>query len=138
MSKSAVFCVPGPLPYFIMAGSTNGDTSTLTVCADSDALLTGGTAMAFHYRTLAAAANPVTTEAWSALTACAATGLALTGTTYKCWMIEVTAEEVAAALDGANFAYIAFADAGTALTGSAFYVLSEPRFPGALPMPAIV
>ncbi len=53
-------------------------------------------------------------------------------------MIEVTAEEVSAALANANFVYLAFADAGAALTGSAFCILSEPRYPGAVPKTGIV
>lgn len=128
----------GRVTFFIMAGGTNGDTSTLTVKAYTSNAVSGGTAMAFNYRTCSAAANPATSDTWSALTAATSSGIALTATTYKCWAIEVTAEEAAAALAGADYVYLSYADGGSALTGCCFAVLSEPKNAGSVPVTAIV
>jgi hypothetical protein len=125
------------ITFFIMAGATNGDTSTVTVNANTSLSTSGGTAVAFKYRTLAAGANPPTSDTWGALTDATSSGIALTGTTYKCWALEITAEDLQAGLADAQYVYLAFADGGTAMTGSLFVVLSEPRFEGSAPTTAI-
>lgn len=125
------------ITIFIMAGGANADTSTFTVNANTALSTSGGVAMPFKYRTLAAGANPASADAWSALTAATAAGVALTATTFKCWAIEVTAEDLQAANPGAQYVYLAFADAGGALTGSMFAILSEPRNAGSVPVTAI-
>jgi hypothetical protein len=132
----------GRVTFLFNAGSTAGDTSTVTVLADSGTSTTafdvsGGTAMAFKYRTCAWAASPATADTWSSLTDATSSGIALTATTYKSWAIEVTAADAQAALAGAKTVYLAFADAGSATYGNVLAILSEPRYPGAVPKTAI-
>lgn len=108
----------------------------LQACTAADG--TGATDMAFVQRTL-----PYTTsvDTWGALTAAASTGFnfaAGTPAANAVWLAEVTASEVATAKADALFVRASIAEtANKTVTAAAFWILSEPRYLGAVPVGAI-
>ncbi len=116
-----------------------GISNAVTLEACTAAAGTNNTAMAFRSRLL-----PSTTsvDLWTALTARAATGYnaALAQAVANgLWMFEVTADEVAAAYDGASWVRAVIAEtANKTITASGLWILSEPRYPGAIPQGSIV
>lgn len=123
--------------FLISAGGTSADTSTVTLNANTTSAVSGGTAIAFKYRTCAFAASPATADTWGALTDATSAGIALTATTYKAWALEVTAADLEAGAAESDFVYPALADAGGATTGTIIAILSEPRYTGSAPHTAI-
>jgi hypothetical protein len=121
------------------AREDTGISNIVTVEACSDASGTVATAMAFRSR---AQLYSTTVDTWSALTARAATGYnfaAAHTAANVVWFLEVTADEVAAAQAGAMFVRALVAEtANKTITASGLWILSEPRYPGALPQTAIV
>lgn len=116
-----------------------GISNLVTVEACTDAAGTGATAMAFRRRVQR---YSTTVDTWGALTAAAATGynFALANAVANAvWMLEVTADEVQAALSGAMFVRAVIAEtANKTITASGLWILSEARYPGALPQTVIV
>lgn len=110
---------------------------TLEACTAADG--TGHVAMAFRSRVQL---YSTTVDAWSALTARAATGynFALANAVANAvWFAEVTADEVQAAVADAQWVRAIIAEtADKTITASGLWILTEPRYPGALPQGAIV
>jgi hypothetical protein len=111
----------------------------VTVEACSDAAGTVATAMAFRRRVQR---YSTTVDTWGALTAATSSGYnfaTANAVANAVWFLEVTADEVAAAQAGAVFVRALVAETtNKTITASGLWILSEPRYPGALPQTAIV
>jgi len=119
----------------------DADISNLvTVKACTAAAGTGATAMAFHHRTCL---SSTTVDTWGALTYSASTGYnfadgASNGVANVMWFVEVTADEVQNALANADFVRFDIAETtDKTITAGAIIILSDPRYPGAVPLTAI-
>ncbi len=116
-----------------------GISNLVTLEACSDAAGTVATAMAFRRRVQR---YSTTVDAWGALTAVAAAGYnfaVANAVANAVWFAEVTADEVNAALNGSLFVRAVIAETvNKTITASGLWILSEPRYPGALPQSAIV
>ncbi len=110
---------------------------TLEACTAADG--TGHVAMAFRRRF---SLYSTTVDTWGALTAAAATGYnfaVAAPAANAVWMAEVTADEVGNAVAGATFVRAIIAEtADKTITAGGIWILSEPRYPGALPQTVIV
>jgi len=115
-----------------------GVSNIVTVEACTDAAGTGAVAMAFKSRVCL---SSTTVDTWSELTARTAAGhnFALANAVANAkWYVEVDADEVAAALPGGKFVRVKVAEtANKTITASGVWILSEARFPSAVPVTAI-
>ena len=116
-----------------------GISNVVTLEACTDAAGTGAVAMAFRRRVQR---YSTTVDTWGALTAVAAAGYNFAvnnAVANAVWMAEVTSDEVQAAVAGAMFVRAVIAEtANKTITASGLWILSEPRYPGALPQTVIV
>lgn len=127
----------------VMTGAIedSGISNLVTVNACTDNAKTGATAMAFRSRRCL---SSTTVDTWGALTARTSSGHNFAtasggAVANNIWMLEVTADEVAAALSGAAFVYATIAEtANKTITAAALWILTEPRYPGAVPQSAII
>ncbi len=105
---------------------------TLEACTAADG--TGHVAMAFRSRVQL---YSTTVDAWSALTGY---NFAVSNAVANAvWMAEVTADEVDAAVADAQWVRAIIAEtADKTITASGLWILTEPRYPGALPQGAII
>lgn len=100
----------------------------------------GGTtaAMAFAYRALA---YTTSNDVWSALALATSSGYNFASNNTAAnvaWFAEVTAEDVAAAVASGKFVRAVIAEtANKTITACGFWILSEPRYPQAIPVQAI-
>ncbi len=110
---------------------------TLEACTAADG--TGHVTMPFRWR---AQRYSTTVDAWSALAAVAATGYDFAvnnAVANAVWFAEVTADEVSNAVPGAQWLQAKIAEtANKTITAAGLWILTEPRFPGAIPQGAIV
>ncbi|MCK4627015.1 MAG: hypothetical protein KAV00_17005 [Phycisphaerae bacterium] len=130
--------------FLIICGDSTGGASdgVITISACDDAGGTGAVAMAFKYRTCA---SSPTVDLWSAIIEADAAGFAMGGADNFMYAIEVTAEEVIAAGQGDTIPHDAdwvrlthTEDTDDPVLGTVICILSEPRYPGAVPKTAIV
>ena len=125
---------------FCGAYEDTGVSNLVTVEACDDASASNTSTMLFKHRHCASSA---TVDTWGALTTVSAvTGYNFTSNntgSNGIWMVEVTADEVAA--DGGNgYQFVRLAIAETAdktITAGVLVILSDPRYPGAVPVSAI-
>lgn len=128
------------LTFFVFTGAIEdtGVSNIVTVSACTDASGSGATAMAFKHRVMQWS---TTADTWGALTAATSTGYNFSDNNTVAnavWMIEVTAADVNSALSGAEFVRLNIAEtANKTITGCAIAILSEPRYPQAVPITAI-
>lgn len=114
------------------AGTANG---VITVLASTVAAGSNPTAVAFRYRVCA---SSTTVDTWGASTAAAATGVAMTAGDNYMYLVEVTADELEAAAAGAKFVALKVTeDTNDPIVAECIGILSEPRFPGLVPVQAI-
>jgi len=122
--------------------STGGDSDgVITVLAADDADATNAVAMAFKYRTCA---SSTTVDTWGALTAATSSGVAMNGADNYMYAVEVTADEVLAAGLGDSTAHDAdwvalkvTEDTDDPVVAGIIIILSDPRYPQAVPRTAI-
>ncbi len=116
-----------------------GISNIVTLEASDDAAGTAVTTVGFRSRIQL---YSTTVDAWSALTVRAATGYnfaAASPVANAVWYAEVSAAEVAAAQAGANFLRAKVAETvNKTITASAFWLLWNGRYPGAIPPGVIV
>lgn len=114
------------------AGTANG---TVTVVASASAAGTSTTALPFKYRVQAAS---TTVDTWGALTDATASGFSMTaGDNYQ-YIVEVTADQVEAAAAGKLFIALVVTEVtNDPVPASVSIILSEPRYPQAVPVQAI-
>lgn len=110
---------------------------TVEACTAADG--TDNTAMPFRYRVQL---YSTTVDAWSAWAQATASGYNFSDNNTVAntvWMLEVTAEAVGAAFEGAEFVRAVIAEtADKTITAGGIWILSEPRYAGAIPVTAIV
>lgn len=130
--------------FLIICGDSTGGASdgVITVSACDDAAATNAVAMAFKYRTCA---SSVTVDTWSALTDATDAGFAMNGADNYMYAIEIEAVDVIAAGQGdatphdADWVRLTHTeDTDDPVVGTVICILSEPRYPGAVPKTAIV
>jgi len=128
------------ITFFVMTGAIeDADVSNIvTIEACTAAAGTGHTAMEYHHRVCRSSTS---VDTWGALTASASTGYNFSdnnAVANAMWAIEVTADEVQAAVANADFVRMAVAETeDKTITAAGFAILSEPRYPGAVPLTAI-
>jgi hypothetical protein len=126
--------------FLVVTGAIEdaGISNLITVSACTTASGGTTTSMAFKHRLMNWSA---TVDTWGALTAAASTGYnfaAASPVANAVWMVEVTADEVQAAYNGASFVRLNIAEtANKTVTATVIVILSEPRYPGAVPVSAI-
>lgn len=130
----------GRVTFLVFTGAIEdaGISNLVTIEACDDVTPSNTVAMAFRSRVQL---SSTTVDAWGALTARAATGnnFALANPVANAvWMCEVTADEIEAAAAGYGFVRIKIAEtANKTITACAIAILSEPRYPQAIPLGAI-
>ena len=128
--------------FLVYTGAVeDADISNLvTVEACDDTTPTNSTAMAFHRRYCL---SSTTVDTWGALTAATSSGYNFAnqsdaGVANVMWLVEVTADEVEAAAAGYEYVRLCIAEtANKTITGGCICILSDPRYPGAVPQTAI-
>jgi hypothetical protein len=126
----------------IMTGAIedSGISNLVTVEACTAADGTGNTAMAFRSRRML---YSTTVDTWGALTARTSSGHNFAtasggAVANNVWMLEVTADEVAAAAAGSHFVRAVIAETvNKTITAAGLWILSEPRYAGAIPVSVI-
>lgn len=124
----------------ILTGAREDTGISNLVTIDACTTAAGGTtaAVAFKYRSM-----PYTTsvDTWTALTDATSSGynFAVNNTGANVvWFIEVAVEDVIAAVPDARFIRAAIAEtANKTITAAGVWILSDPRYPGAIPVQAI-
>ena len=127
----------GRITFLVSTGNSTSDTSngTITVLSSAVAAGTTTTALPFKYRVCA---SSTTVDTWGALTDAAATGFSMTaGDNYQ-YLIEVTADQVVGTIDGKGFVALKVLEVtNDPIVASVTAILSEPRYPQAIPVQAI-
>jgi hypothetical protein len=114
------------------AGTANG---AITLVASAAAAGTSTTALAFKYRVCA---SSTTVDTWGALTDATSTGFVMTAGDNYIYTVEVTADSVEAQAAGKKFVALRVTeDTNDPIVASAIAILSEPRYPQAVPVQAI-
>src|SRR3990167_6285295 len=125
--------------FFVLTGAIEDAniSNIVTVDACDDTTPTTTVAMAFSRRVHQWS---TTDAAWGALASVAAAGYnfaTANAVANAVWMIEVTADEVEAAAAGYEYVRLTIAEtANKTITAGAFVILSEPRYPGSIPVQA--
>jgi hypothetical protein len=128
--------------FLVMTGAIEDAaiSNIVTVDACSTATATATTAISFRHRTCLSSA---TVDTWGALTYSAATGYnfadgASNGVANVMWLIEVDAATMEAEAAGYEFVRLAIAETvDKTITACVIVILSDPRYPGAVPVTAI-
>lgn len=111
----------------------------VTFNASDDAAGSTTTAMAWHRRFCP---SSVTVDTWEDMAAVLAAGYNFAdradAAANNIWVGEVTADEVGAAQAGAQFVFATIAETvNKTITASGIWILSDPRYPQAIPLTAI-
>ena len=114
------------------AGTANG---TVTLLASAVAAGSSTTALAFKYRVCASSTS---VDTWGALTDAASTGFSMTaGDNYQ-YLVEITADSVEAQAAGKYFVALKVTEVtNDPCPAGVTAILSEPRYPQAVPVQAI-
>jgi len=126
---------------FVVTGAVEDAavSNLVTILACDDVTPTNSTAMAFNYRQCVSSA---TGDTWTALTAATSSGYNFSnhadmGVANTIWFAEITAAGIESAAAGYEFFQLSVAETvdKTILAG-AYAILSDPRYPGAVPVSA--
>lgn len=127
----------GKITFLINTGDATGGTAngTVTLLASASAAGSSTTALAFKYRVCASSTS---VDTWGALTDATSSGFAMTaGDNYQ-YMVEVTADSVEAQAAGKYFVALKVTESSNdPVPASVTAVLSDPRYPQAVPVQAI-
>lgn len=127
----------GRVTFVIHTGDATSGTADGVITVNAATTSAGGsaTAMAFKYR---ACASSTTVDTWGALTASASTGVAMTAGDNYIYTVEVDAESIAEAVSGGKFVSLTVTeDTNDPIVASVLIILSDPRYPQAVPVSAI-
>lgn len=127
----------GRITFVIHTGDATAGTAdgVITLVASDDASGSSTTAMAFKYRVCASSTS---VDTWGALTAAAATGVAMTAGDNYIYTVEVSADDVESAQAGAKFVALTVTeDTNDPIVAGVLAILSDPRYPQAVPVSAI-
>lgn len=125
------------LTFLINTGDATGGTAngTVTLLASASAAGTSTTALTFKYRVCASSTS---VDTWGALTDATSSGFSMTaGDNYQ-YMVEVLADEVEAQAAGKKFVALKVTEVtNDPVPASVTAILSDPRYPQAVPLQAI-
>jgi len=109
--------------------------ATITILAASAAAGTGAGAVAFRSRVCA---SSTTVDTWGASTATASTGLTMTAGSNYMYACEVSADDIEGADAGNPFVALKSVEStNDPVVAGVICILSEPRYPGLVPVTAI-
>ncbi len=110
----------GRITFLVSTGNSTSDTSNGTITVLSSAVAAG------------------TTTTWGALTDATASGFSMTaGDNYQ-YLIELTEDQVVGTIDGKGFVALKVTEVtNDPIVASVTAILSEPRYPQAIPVQAI-
>lgn len=127
----------GRITFVIATGNSTSDTSngTVTLVCSAAAGGTSTSALAFKYRVCASSS---TVDTWGALTDATTSGFSMTAGDNYHYSCEVTADSVEAQAAGKYFVALRVTEVtNDPIVGAVLAILSEPRFPQAVPVTAI-
>ena len=114
------------------AGTADG---TVTLLASAVAAGTSTTALAFSYRSCASSAS---VDTWGNYTEAAAAGFSMTAGDNYIYIVEVSADDLEATSAGKYFVAVKVTEVtNDPVVASCICILSEPRYPGLVPVQAI-
>ena len=128
--------------FLVMTGAVEDAavSNIVTVDACSNAAAGATTAIAFRYRQCVSSA---TVDTWGALTAATSSGYnfsnhASMGVANTMWFVEVTSADLEAGTAGYEYVRLAIAETvDKTITAGCIAILSDPRYPQAVPVQAI-
>ena len=123
--------------FIIHTGNATSGTAdgTVTILQSTVAAGTSSTTVPFRYRV---SASSTTVDTWGASTAAVAAGFSMTAGDNYIYMVEVTAEDLEATSAGKYFVACKVTEVtDDPVVSSILCILSEPRFPGKVPVQAI-
>lgn len=127
----------GRITFLINTGDATGGTAngTVTLLCSASAAGTSTSALAFKYRVCA---SSTTVDTWGALTDAASTGFSMTaGDNYQ-YAVEITADSAEAQAAGKHFIALKVTEVtNDPVPASVTAILSDPRYPQAVPVQAI-
>lgn len=127
----------GRVTFVIFTGNATGGTAngTVTVLSSASAAGTSTTALAFKYR---ACASSTSVDTWGALTDATSSGFSMTAGDNYIYTVEVLADDVEASAAGKKFVACKVTESSNdPIDACILVILSEPRYPQAIPVTAI-
>lgn len=127
----------GKVTFVIHTGDATAGTANGTVTVNASAVAAGSspTALAFRYRVQA---SSTTVDTWGAGTAATASGFSMTAGDNYIYIVEVLVDDVEAAAAGKKFVALTVTEVtNDPITASILVILSDPRYPQAIPLTAI-
>lgn len=127
----------GRMTFVIHTGNATSGTAdgVVTVLASASAAGTSTTAVPFKYRVCA---SSTTVDTWGALTDATASGFSMTAGDNYIYTVEVLADDVNAVAAGKLFVACKVTEVtNDPVDASVLCILSEPRYPQAIPVQAI-
>lgn len=127
----------GKVTFIIHTGVATGGTAngTVTLLASAVAAGTNSTAIAFKYRVCA---SSTTVDTWGALTDATSSGFSMTAGSNYLYVVEVLGNEVEAQIAGKPFVALKVTESSNdPIVAGILALLSDPRYPQAVPVTAI-
>jgi hypothetical protein len=127
----------GRMTFIIHTGNATSDTAngTVTLLASAVAAGTTTTALPFKYRVCA---SSTTVDTWGALTDAPATGFSMTAGDNYIYSIEITEDQVVGTIDAKGFVALKVTEVtNDPIVAGVLIILSDPRYPQAVPVQAI-
>lgn len=127
----------GKITFLIHTGNATGGTANGTVTLNASALATGSSSstLAFKYRVCA---SSTTVDTWGALTDATTSGFSMTAGDNLMYAVEVTADSVEAQAAGKYFVSLRVTESSNdPIDAGIIAILSDPRYPQAVPVQAI-
>lgn len=127
----------GRVTFVIVTGNATGGTANGTVTVQASAVAAGSslTAVPFKYRSCASSTS---VDTWGALTAATASGFSMTAGDNYLYIVEVSGEDLVAAIDGKPFVACRVTESSNdPIDATIIAILSDPRYPQAIPVTAI-
>ena len=125
------------ITFFVHTGNATGNTANgaVTLLASASAAGTSTTALAFKYRVCASSTS---VDTWGALTDATSSGFSMTAGDNYLYAIEITADDACAQIDGKPFVALKVTESSNdPIVAGVLAVLSDPRYPQAVPLTAI-
>ncbi len=121
--------------FIVHTGVATSGTANGVITVKASTTTSGGTAMAFHYRT---SASSTSVDTWSSMTAATSSGFVMTLGSNVLYYIEVDAAEVQDAVANADFAaLIVTEDTDDPVVAGVIAIGLDPRYSGDVPLTAI-
>lgn len=127
----------GRITFTIHTGVATGGTANGVVTLNAYTAASGGspTALAFKYRVCASSTS---VDTWGQLTNATTSGFSMTAGSNYLYTVEILADEVEAQAPGAKFVALTVTEStNDPVVAGILAILSEPRYPQAVPVTAI-